>query len=79
MKLKNNAKWIETFCAYAVNNYVIKDEKLIVGDLSDEHLPDIYNTSHSLGIEVVQLEKDCDLDTQYIWREYKEKTEILNQ
>ena len=65
-------KWAEVFCAYAINNYLFKDKDFFVGDCSEKHFPDIYDSSLSLGIEVVQLEKNSDLDSKYVWRAYKD-------
>ena len=71
MILNKTASWIEVFCAYSIKNNIFPNESFVVGDCGNEHLPDIYNVSKTLGIEVVQLEKDSDLDTKYVWESYK--------
>lgn len=72
MIFNKTASWIEVFCAYSISNNIYPNEPLVVGDCSNEHLPDIYNIQKTLGIEIVQLEKDCDLDTKYVWNSYIE-------
>lgn len=71
MKFNGKPKWMEVFCAYAIEQTIcFKD--LIVGDDGNKCLPDIYNGPKTLGIEVVQLEKDCDLDMKYVWQSYNQ-------
>lgn len=71
MIVNNNAKLMEVFCAYAIKEVLFCNETFVAGDLPQEHIPDIYNIEKTLGIEVVQLEQACDLDTKYVWAEYE--------
>lgn len=71
MIVNNNAKLMEVFCAYAIKEVFFCNETFEVGDLPQEYIPDIYNIEKTLGIEVVQLEQECDLDTKYVWAEYE--------
>ncbi len=59
----------EIFCAHVLHDYVLSSDSIIVGDDSKLHLPDIYNTVHTLGIEVVQIDEDVDLDLKKIVNE----------
>lgn len=72
MIFNKSNKWAEVFCAYAINNYIFKDKDFTVGDCTEKHLPDIYDNSLSLGVEVVQLEKASDLDLKYVWKAYND-------
>ena len=69
----NSAKRPEIICYFALNEYYFNDDTLVAGDESNKKLklPDIYNTNYTYGIEVVQLEKDCDFKTNRLWKLYK--------
>ena len=51
MIINNNAKLMEVFCAYAIKEVFFCNENFAVGDLPQEHIPDIYNIDKTLGIE----------------------------
>ena len=69
----DSAKRPEIICYFALNEYYFDDDTLVVGDESNKKLklPDIYNINNTYGIEVVQLEKDCDFKTSRIWKLYE--------
>ena len=66
----SSAKRPEIICYFALNEYYLKDDTLVVGDESNKKLklPDIYNTNNTYGIEVVQLEKDRDFKKTRVWK-----------
>ena len=68
----SSAKRPEIICYFALNEYYFNDDTLVVGDESNKKLklPDIYNANSTYGIEVVQLEKDCDFKTSRVWKLY---------
>lgn len=69
----NSAKRPEIICYFALNEYYFNDDTLVVGDEANKKLklPDIHNTNNTYGIEVVQLEKDCDFKINRVWKLYE--------
>ncbi len=61
------AKQPEIYAAKVLKYCIFSDTVLVVGDQTKLKLPDIYSEDLSIGFEVVQMEKDEDLDTKYIW------------
>lgn len=50
----------EVFACVLIDNFICKNETLIVGDKPSLNLPDIYNETKQVGFEVTRCEADID-------------------
>lgn len=83
VKILNNARPSEILVAHFLGHFIFKEMDLIVGD--SPCIPDIYNSNRTLGVEVVQIELESDLDKKKIARfaesgvEFKEVVSLVNE
>lgn len=66
--MRENVREEELFCALVLSNYLFETEDFTVGD--DLELPDITSGNCSVGIEVVQIEKEVDHLQDRILKEF---------
>ena len=70
----------EIFCANALKETFLPDNIWTVGDDEGRHnLPDLYTEDKQIGIEIVQMEQDCDLDVKYVWDEMEKIIMIMKK
>lgn len=69
LNIKQTAKPPEINAAKVLKHCILGETVLTVGDEAKLNLPDIYSEDLSIGFEVVQMERDEDLDTKYVWDE----------
>lgn len=78
LKINKTAKSPEIIVAKLLGDCFFNDKTLMVGDDYNLKVPDIYTEDLSIGIEVVQIDTDADLDSKYIWKEMEKNGEDYN-
>ncbi len=63
----------EIIAAQILSDAIYPDKAFVVKDDGGKKLPDMYTEDLSLGIEIVQLERDIDLDMKYVHKKWIEE------